>query len=124
MSSWGLLRPIVWESQNRMCSICGRFLSLSEVVLHHVINRSQNGKDTFENAECRHATCEKACHAAFPDGNPTVEWIIAYAGGERNDRRERGRERHRQKKHRPSKMRGVHRKGHSRRPKEEVHGQD
>lgn len=91
MSSWGNLRVAVWERQSGICAYCGQFVSVNNMVLHHVQNRHDGGPNIIENAEGRHITCEREAHALYRHGNREEG---------RNDNRERKRDTRLRKRHR------------------------
>ncbi len=47
----------IWERDGRRCKSCGRFLSLSQATIDHVIPISAGGNDVRENVQCMHGLC-------------------------------------------------------------------
>jgi 5-methylcytosine-specific restriction endonuclease McrA len=71
--SWGAVRQQVYDKQGGCCSVCGLFLD-KHFVIHHKKNRCRGGNETLENAEARHAECEKLMHRLYEDGNYPRRW--------------------------------------------------
>lgn len=63
------------KETNFRCEECGEKLSLTEFdkrpILHHIINRCQDGLNIIENARLRCPDCEEYYHKHFPYGNVT-----------------------------------------------------
>lgn len=66
-----------WNDTNGICEWCNKPI-IGRGVLHHIINRSHSGKDTYENAELRHADCEKYAHEHYKYGNRSNEMNTAH----------------------------------------------
>lgn len=45
-------------------------MTFREMVLHHIVNRSDNGQSDLRNLTPRHKRCESHCHATYRHGNP------------------------------------------------------
>lgn len=71
-------REAVHARQNGMCAVCGRFVKVGEMILHHVKNRRRHGESTPSNAEGRCILCERIAHKVDKDGNPPYWRVLAW----------------------------------------------
>lgn len=71
---WIALRACIMTQQKNTCAMCGKILNDTEFTLHHIISRTENGKDELDNLI---GLCNN-CHDIAEDKQLNREEIINY----------------------------------------------
>lgn len=66
---WKAIKRRKMRETGCRCEECGNQFPKNRLVLHHIRNRSQGGRDVYENARLRDRECEQRFHAIYPGGN-------------------------------------------------------
>lgn len=76
--SWNRLRSEVYLRDRGICWICNKFVSLDIYQAGHIVDRRNNGQDTFDNVVTMHRKCNN--HKPYHDTlEEALRWRLTYS---------------------------------------------